>query len=82
MIIWGGTAPNYNNKAGGRYDPGTDSWTRTSMEGLPDSGRSGHTAVWTGSGMLIFGGTDSQRTFQDSTYFYSLARPMYLYKKP
>ena len=37
----------------GRYDPGTDSWI---VEALPPGKeRSGHTAVWTGTGMIIWG---------------------------
>jgi N-acetylneuraminic acid mutarotase len=57
MIIWGGegtTFPSgYNN--GGRYDPATDSWTATSTTNAPGV-RANHTAVWTGSEMIIWGG--------------------------
>jgi hypothetical protein len=57
MIVWGGAgegAGNYLN-TGGRYDPSTDSWTATSTTNAP-IGRTGHTAVWTGSEMIIWGG--------------------------
>ena len=40
---------------GGKYDPSTDSWTATSTTNAPDA-RSGHTAVWTGSEMIVWGG--------------------------
>ena len=40
---------------GGRYDPATDTWTPTSTVGAP-SGRRYHTAVWTGSVMVVWGG--------------------------
>src|SRR5437667_8720277 len=40
---------------GGRYNPGTDSWTATSTTGAP-AGREVHTAVWTGSEMIVWGG--------------------------
>src|SRR2546430_8879979 len=40
---------------GGRYSPGTDSWTATNTYNVPDP-RSGHTAVWTGSEMIVWGG--------------------------
>ena len=40
---------------GGRYNPSTDSWTATSTTNAPD-GRYGHTAVWTGSEMIVWGG--------------------------
>jgi len=62
MIVWGG----YNLRAptqiygstlntGGRYIPSTDSWTATSTTNAPDA-RGGHTAVWTGSEMIVWGG--------------------------
>jgi hypothetical protein len=41
---------------GGRYDPSTDNWTATSTTNAPDI-RSGHTAIWTGSEMIVWGGT-------------------------
>src|SRR6266545_6831726 len=42
---------------GGRYDPTTDSWTATSTTNAA-SERELHTAVWTGSEMIVWGGTD------------------------
>ncbi|MGC8802760.1 MAG: Kelch repeat-containing protein [Bacteroidales bacterium] len=60
MIIWGGWdgAPyNYLN-TGGRYNPATDSWTATNTNNAPQ-GRWYHTAVWTGSEMIIWGGFKS-----------------------
>src|SRR5262249_40025583 len=42
----------------GSPSPGScvaDSWTATSLKGAP-SGRSGHSAVWTGSEMIVWGG--------------------------
>src|SRR5439155_608096 len=42
---------------GGRYNPGTNSWTATSTINAP-IGRSLHTAVWTGSEMIVWGGED------------------------
>ena len=41
---------------GGRYDPGTDSWTATSTTNAPTA-RYAPTAVWTGSEMIVWGGT-------------------------
>jgi N-acetylneuraminic acid mutarotase len=61
MIVWGGFQPAnifgtpFNN--GGRYDPSTDNWTTTSLTHAP-AGRNGHTAVWTGSEMIVWGGND------------------------
>ena len=51
MVVWGGTgAPILFNllNTGGRYNPGTDSWTETNTAGAPDA-RAFHTAVSTGS---------------------------------
>ena len=38
-----------------------DTWTSTSLTGPPD-GRVGHTAVWTGSEMIVWGGFDGPPT--------------------
>ena len=54
MIVWGG----WDNSAlntGGRYNPGTNSWTATSLTNAP-AARYLHTAVWTGSQMIVWGG--------------------------
>ena len=40
---------------GGRYNPSTDSWIATSTTNAP-IGRYGHTAVWTGTEMIVWGG--------------------------
>src|SRR4029434_5360534 len=42
---------------GGRYDPATDSWPATSTTRADP--RTGHTAVWTGSEMIVWGGGGS-----------------------
>src|SRR5206468_703913 len=46
-----------------RPSPGTDSWTATSTTNAPN-GRFNHTAVWTGSEMIVWGGFggDNQNT--------------------
>jgi N-acetylneuraminic acid mutarotase len=62
MIIWGGFYHYFDQawrttifKTGGRYNPLTDSWTSISTKKAP-SERSGHTAIWTGTEMIIWGG--------------------------
>ena len=57
MIVWGGVAapPHTNFNTGGRYNPSTDSWTATSITNAP-SPRDSHTAVWTDTEMIIWGG--------------------------
>lgn len=63
LLIWGGcisasaecpgdaTALN----SGGLYDPASDSWQSISLTSSPTA-RYNHTAVWTGSEMLVWGG--------------------------
>ena len=57
MIVWGGLADpgDVYLGTGGRYDPVTDSWAPTSTVGAPFP-RHSHTAVWTGSQMIVWGG--------------------------
>lgn len=59
MIVWGGLDIQQQlSSAGARYSPDTDDWTLTSMTNAP-TGRTDHTAVWTGSEMIVWGGVDS-----------------------
>jgi len=57
MIVWGGsrTSDYHYLKSGGRYDPVNDSWTATSTANAPTA-RYRHTAVWTGTEMIVWGG--------------------------
>ncbi|HEX9428620.1 MAG TPA: kelch repeat-containing protein, partial [Candidatus Polarisedimenticolia bacterium] len=58
MLIWGGnfyTNPGVQEGTGSRYDPATDLWTPISNLGAP-APRTGHTAIWTGSEMVVWGG--------------------------
>lgn len=57
MIVWGGAHlfDGVYFGTGGRYDPATDSWTATETINAP-SARGLHTAVWTGSEMIVWGG--------------------------
>jgi N-acetylneuraminic acid mutarotase len=59
MIVWGGAAgsPKSFTDSGGRYNPATDSWIPTSITSAP-SPRSSHTAVLTGTEMIVWGGFD------------------------
>ena len=58
MIVWGGsTTASSNLQSGGRYNPSTDAWETTSLgTGVP-AARRDHTAVWTGTEMIVWGGT-------------------------
>ena len=55
MIVWGGGDDSGYFNTGGRYNPSTNSWTATSTTNAP-SARYAHTAVWTGSEMIVWGG--------------------------
>ena len=57
MIVWGGTGGGGLN-TGGRYNPTSNSWTAVTTTGAP-AARYRHTAVWTGSEMIIWGGSGS-----------------------
>jgi N-acetylneuraminic acid mutarotase len=60
MIVWGGATDLYGAavlSSGGVYDPAADTWTSTSMTHSPTA-RWSHTAVWTGTEMIIWGGID------------------------
>jgi N-acetylneuraminic acid mutarotase len=57
MIVWGGMnlATHTYLDTGGIYDPATDTWTPVSTAGAP-AARRFHSAVWTGSKMIVWGG--------------------------
>jgi N-acetylneuraminic acid mutarotase len=58
MIVWGGfNITSFHLNSGGRYDPSTDGWTATTNTNAP-AARDAHTAVWSGSEMIVWGGTN------------------------
>ena len=65
MIVWGGLAQTGGAQrevsTGARYDPAADAWTPTALLRAP-SARSAHVALWTGSGMIVWGGDRSPYT--------------------
>jgi len=61
MLLWGGQQSLIGTTyfaTGGRYNPITDRWTNIATLNAP-SARSGHTAVWTGTDYLMFGGKNA-----------------------
>ncbi len=66
MIIWGGyglaTALELRSgtalNTGARYNPSTDAWMPTSTGANCPSARDSHTAVWSGTEMIVWGGED------------------------
>ncbi len=69
MIVWGGSFYDVNTgsstylNTGGRYDPSSDSWAPTSMGNNVPSSRVSHSAVWTGSKMVIWGGSSGNGNY-------------------
>lgn len=67
MIVWGGQVPNPGGSFvtdNARYNPTTDSWITVSGINAP-AGRSGHSAVWTGAEMIVWGGSNQNGTLFD-----------------
>jgi N-acetylneuraminic acid mutarotase len=61
MIIWGGTSTVSGITYladGARYNPSTDTWTLITTVNSPTT-RSGHVAVWTGTEMIVYGGSNN-----------------------
>lgn len=59
MLVWGGaiaTGMTTTNN-GGRYNPATDTWTAMAAAPAGFTNRADHVAVWTGTEMLVWGGT-------------------------
>ncbi len=65
MIVWGGVNDDFPSTTifnnGGKYNPSTNSWTATSLTNAPTD-RFWHTAVWTGSEMIVWGGNPATDT--------------------
>jgi len=66
MIIWGGLGcagcEAGELGSGARYNPSTDTWTPIATANAPEA-RFWHTAVWTGSKMIVWGGQNTNSTF-------------------
>jgi hypothetical protein len=79
MIVWGGSDGMDYLNSGGSYHPASNSWSTVTTMGAP-SVRSFHTAVWTGSEMIVWGGESF--TIVNDTFSYTPGRTMYLYQRP
>jgi N-acetylneuraminic acid mutarotase len=62
MIVWGGDAGPYSHNDGKSYDPILDTWSPISSAlplPPPFDRRHLHSAVWTGTEMIVWGGNDA-----------------------
>ena len=84
MVIWGGTTSaaagnsDYIN-SGSRYYAATNTWTGLTMQNAP-SARSHPAAVWTGTEMVIWGGTNGGPLATGGRY--RTGQTLYLYQRP
>jgi N-acetylneuraminic acid mutarotase len=69
MVVWGGSQRGTFTllNTGSRYDPASDTWTRTTADNAP-MGRVGHVAVWSGEFMIVWGGEDALSTKTGGAY--------------
>jgi N-acetylneuraminic acid mutarotase len=83
MIVWGGYTTFSSTleyaSTGARYNPDTNIWTPTTMTGAP-SARAKHRAVWTGTDMVIWGGTSGSRLSTGGKFH--IGNTLYLYQRP
>ena len=77
MLFWGGVNdtgisspkdPARYLGTGALYNPATDKWTEIPAAGAPTP-RAAYSAVWTGKGLLLFGGYNGKHL--NDTYYYS-----------
>lgn len=74
VIFWGGGEAKPSDSAdfvwpqvGLAYDPAADSWRRVSP--APIKGRQGHSAIWTGTEMVVWGGDRGGRSLKDGAAY-------------
>jgi N-acetylneuraminic acid mutarotase len=71
MIIWGGSTTGLLNgevNSGARYNPTTNTWTPLPTVNAP-AARILHSAVWTGSELIIWGGDSSSAKFNSGARY-------------
>ncbi|MEY4630146.1 MAG: hypothetical protein RIQ81_266 [Pseudomonadota bacterium] len=63
MIVWGGSVFQDGvfgvTNTGGHYDPSSNSWSSTTLDGAPLM-RRGHAMHWAGTKLVVWGGVDDQ----------------------
>ena len=71
MVTWGGslnTSDTVFSGSGGRYDPGTNTWTPTNSTGAPTA-RTDFKSFWTGSRVIVWGGFDASTLLGDGALY-------------
>jgi N-acetylneuraminic acid mutarotase len=66
MLVWGGLGVSAPLNSGGRYDPATNTWAAMSIVDAPSPRYHDYTnltAIWTGSRMVVWGGTNGSSLF-------------------
>ena len=80
MIVWGGSQPSQQTDSGwvsgltntgSSYNPSTNSWNPTSITGAPP-GSSGHTAIWTGTRMIIWGSGNAGSSYNPINFTWTV----------
>jgi hypothetical protein len=82
MIVWGGTSSAASfvyDATGGRYDPANNSWTALTNIGAP-AARVNPNMVWSGSEMIIWGGSNGSGL--DAGGRYRPGQTFYIYQRP
>jgi hypothetical protein len=75
MIVWGGMDSSIATlNTGGRFNPTNGTWSATSTGTDVPSGRTRHSAVWTGTEMIVWGGVSFPAGGGDGTLFGDGAR--------
>ncbi len=83
MVIWGGECadPILQCIDGGSYDPASNTWTPVTTAPRAPTGRMNHSAVWTGSEMIVcYGGNGFGYCLSD-VWSCTPPRPLYLYQR-
>jgi hypothetical protein len=62
MIIWGGLSSGGFLNDGGRFNPAVNIWSSLALVNAPQP-RANHTAVWTGTEMIVWGGVLAVNTY-------------------
>ena len=76
MLVWGGSYYFWGHRYPNRlltYIPGTDTWIAPSTANSP-GGRDFHTAIWTGSEMIVWGGRFQHDDYGNTSYYFTGGR--------